>query len=323
MEAPEDLRYLKHLYISTGKLVTAHTKEKPTALLEEEFLYYTETRIPLLLEWFDTLISFTQQRGQSTVIMPSDIRILIGAWEFLKVIVANNHFDLLEHVWRMYRHFGFSDSEHDQYSWHLCAIIYHWITEGIREGVIPPAPFNKYNRYLVKTDVFNDEEIEDNEERAIESVCLQLKNLKCFLNFSAEEGTALLRHKLKKLNRPVYLFRLSATIPGAIVMQFILPHTDLTKRNPVMNVRIGSGTAGGDNYNFFMSPIDYTTSCEAYIATYLAKEPSNVNSRPLRIEMVQLKPTLKQMVGQTDAYVRYFASNEKTIIPLKSTYILY
>lgn len=328
MEIPdsgeEDLRYLKHLYISLGKLVTASTKEKPTTLLVEEFLYYTETRVPLLIEWMETQITFTRKRNDEMILtreanIPSDIRILVGAWELLKRIVTDGQFSLLKSMWKIFSHFGVKDDEHDQYSWHLSAIIFHWIKVGISDGVIPPNPYR--NPYVLRiwgsdTTVIEDDDAIENTR--IQGVCLQLKALQCFLNFTAGDGNALLHHKVKKLKKPVYLFRLSATIPGAIVLQFIVPDTENnnTKRHVVMNLRIDANTMG-DNYNFFMSPLQYTMACETYIAKYITAS-TNQHS----MSMVQIQPSTKEMVGMTNGYVRYFDTRAaKTMIPLKSKYI--
>ena len=139
----------------------------------------------------------------------------------------------------------------------------------------------------------------------IQEVCLQLRSLQCFLNFTAEDGVILLRKKVKKLQKPIYLFRLSATVPGVITLQYILP---VGTRPQVYNVRIGSQTM--KDYNFFMSPRKYSEVCEAFIGLQTPSFSSG--------DMVHMKPSLKEMVGLTDSYVQYFDTRDRvTSIMLK------
>lgn len=323
-----DLRYLRHLYVSLGKIVTVNTKEgeKPTALLTEEFNYYIDRRRALILEWLDAQIAFTRNRNSEMIRLnknseiPTDIRVLVGAWEFLKSIVTFQYYDLLRQIWNLFEVFGLNENNHTQYSWHLGAILYHWINEGIKDGLIPDNP---HHRPFTRPWEQHGDDAED--EHAMEGVCLQLKALQCFLNFTSQDGEQALRREIeareegargsakpepreRRRDTPVYLFRLSATVPGMIVLQFMVP--SMSKQGSV-NVRLEARVMG-KGYHFFMSPREYTVACETYIqrATGMATQM-----------MTQVQPTLNEMIGATESYARYFENaslmGNATKIPLK------
>lgn len=300
LKMEEDMRYLRHLYVSMGKIVTASTREKPVDLLEAEFDYYTERRIPLLIEWLDTQIVFTRERSEN---LPTDSRVLVGAWEFLKVVVIHSQYQVLKEMWDIYSHFGAKESEHDQFSWHLSAILYHWIREGTRGGLIG---VNPHQRYL-------NGEVEDT--LVLRDICIQLKNLQCFLNLTGEEASQLLVHKAKSIEKPVYLFRLSATIPGVIVMQCVLYGLKKKKdTSTIINVRLGEKTLGKD-YSFFMSPLEYSIACEVIMAKYYRAVSRTME--PLIPDMVLLKPTWREMVGYTKGYGNYYDVRVKSDAPTR------
>lgn len=316
----DDLRYLRHLYVSLGKIVTLDTKEgeKPTSLLTEEFNYYIDRRVSLILEWLDAQIEFTRNRNAEMVRLnrrdnqiPTDIRVLIGAWEFLKSIVTHQYYALLCQIWNLFDVFGLSESNHNQYSWHLGAILYHWINEGIKEGLIPDNP---HHRPFTREQYIDDDDADD--EHAMEGVCLQLKALQCFLNFTSQDGDQALRREIERRgggahddrNTPVYLFRLSATVPGMIVLQFMVPSVNMQSS---VNVRLDERVMG-KGYHFFMSPREYTVACETYIRVGTTGMVAQI--------MIQVQPTLNEMIGATESYARYFEST--SLMPPSATKIL-
>lgn len=322
MDVPEsELRYLRHLYVSLGKIVTSSTKEKPTALLVEEFNYYTETRRPLLIEWLDQQVTFTRNRNKEMIRknknsqIPTDIRVLVGAWEFLKSVVIHSFYPILRQMWNLFGLFGVKEDEHNQYSWHLGAILYHWINEGIKEGLIPDNPFRTPFTHKWQS---NDDATD--EEHAMEDVCLHLRALQCFLNFTVHDGEALLQQTMESFSQKgipceaVYLFRLSATVPGMIVLQFVVSSLF---RESSTNLRLDQGSLGKD-YHFFMSPVDYATKCEDYIR--------KVSGLRKMTNMIQIQPTLKEMIGLTKSYTVYFETDTQRSkdenIPLLSVYTM-
>lgn len=313
------VHYLRHLYVSMAKLVEPLTGDSSMSIkqLYEVFNTSPTDAIEDTIEWLDLQIEFTEKRHnelKSTkreLEVPTHLGVLIGGWKFLRAVVKKGHFHILKNIWQLLTTCGIPETERNQCIWHIGAILYHWIDEGLRQGrILPPS------RYIYTPDGglwSNYDGEEDELQTTMKAVALHLKILRCYLNVTASEGEAILRKRIKEntRRRTVYLFRLSATVPGEIVLQFILPGV----RHPTVNVRINATTMGREFYtDFFMSQPEYRAMCEEWIANY-----ARMQRIPIDFDegMIQVQPTMSQSVGLTDSYNCYFdVKNRLEPIPL-------
>lgn len=308
-EDDPNFKYVRHLYVSMGKIASSATgQEKSDTQLVDEFLYNREIRMTQLHEWIDQQRLFVERRnkdiqranspnGTATV---SENQILAEAWQLLLNVVSRRLYRLLRRMWLLLATIGVKDDEHTAYSWHLAAILYYWIQEGIDTGTIPiiQQAQTPYRIVLIEEEEEKedtDATQEDDEEKMIMiGICQHLASLRCYLNLTASSGEAILRRRATELNMPVYLCRLSATKPGVFVLQFAVPGERQSR-----NVRLGTGTHGND-YNFYWSPRDLRMACESLIVTLTRKKWP---------KMMPLYPSVREMMGLTDDYLDYYGGS--------------
>ena len=287
------LQYVRHLYVSMG-LIAA--RETTITRLKEEFAHNTSTRVTQLLTWIDEQRLFTErrnaelQRGQGQVV--SDNQILLEAWHLLANVVSRGLYPLLRRMWRMLATVGVREDEHTAYSWHLAAILYYWVQEGIHTGAIPireeEPPQTPYRL------VSQDESSDDAGDTVMINICRHLASLRCYLNLTSSTGDAIVRRRSAELAMPAYLYRLSATKPGVIVLQYYAPGDRSTR-----NVRLGVEVFGA-SYNFYWSSRDYKLASESLI---------NKQTQKRWPQMVPLYPSVREMMGLTGDYLDYFGDS--------------
>lgn len=301
--------YVEHLYISLAKLTASQVlgaKPKSTEDLRKEFRQFESVQeaIPVITNWVELQIVDTETRHDRLLRdnkqgnVPTHIGVLLGAWKFIRTVVKTEAFYTLKLIWGLLTAFRIPENARNQCTWHLGAILCHWIDQGVANGLIP----------VIDTSGGEKAVVERSYGSLMRHISRHLHSLGCFLNFTATEGQAFLRNLMKNLpehkKRPLFLLRLSATEPGVIVLQFLLP----VARFPAVNVRISPFTMEKSYMGFFMSSLVYTDMCRSYISAFVRREAQRNTDSERRAQPI--RPTLDQMIGLTNAYTCYFEVDE-------------